>query len=67
MQVTQYLFQSPYSNQVQIGRPDPSSVSSQTKENSANNPVESASSTSKEVKEKSMVYSNPNNIIDLYA
>ena len=25
MNVTQYTFQSPYSNQVQVGRPDPSS------------------------------------------
>ena len=30
MQVNRYIFQSPYSNQVQIGRPDPSLSSEQT-------------------------------------
>ncbi|MCW8895575.1 hypothetical protein [Sulfurimonas sp.] len=30
MQVTRYLFQSPYSNQIQIGRPDTSSSTKQS-------------------------------------
>jgi len=36
MQVNRYIFQSPYSNQVQIGRPDPSlSIEQTTSENTS--------------------------------
>ena len=66
MQVTQYLFQSPYQNQVQIGKPDPSSME-QSKESASKNPVDTLTNSSSEEKQQNMVYTNPNNLIDIYA
>ncbi len=44
MEVTRYIFQSPYSNQVQIGQPDTSSNSTSKESSSSNNPVENITS-----------------------
>ena len=38
MNVTQYLFQSPSPNQVQVGRPDPSSVKENTTTTTSDTP-----------------------------
>ena len=48
MEVQRYIFQSPYSNQVQLGQPDPTSVSKKDEETSD---VDAISNIQKEVKQ----------------
>jgi len=53
MEVTRYLFQSPYSSQVQVGKPE-TSTSSNTKDMSANNsPVSNITSLESKVTQES--------------
>lgn len=67
MEVTRYIFQSPYSNQVQIGRPDVNSSSSSTNDASTkNNPVGNVTNLDAVVEQKSKVAANPDKILDMY-
>lgn len=67
MQVSRYLFQSPYQNQVQIGRPDPSSVSNEEKQTQTKNPVDNVTNAADEAQKQNTLYTGSNNIIDIYA
>lgn len=67
MDVTRYIFQSPYSNQVQIGRSDVSSSSNSTSDASTkNNPVGNVTNLDTVVEQKSKVAANPDKILDMY-
>ena len=48
MEVQRYIFQSPYSNQVQLGQPDPTSVSKKDEETSN---VDSVANVQEDVKQ----------------
>lgn len=67
MEVTRYIFQSPYSNQVQIGRPDVNSSSNSTNDASTkNNPVSNVTNLDTAIEQKSKVAANPDKIVDIY-
>lgn len=67
MDVTRYIFQSPYSNQIQIGRPDVSSSSNSTSDASTkNNPVGNVTNLDTVVEQKSKVAANTDKILDMY-
>jgi len=79
MNVDRYLFQSPYSSQVQIGRPDPSTAKSEDtkkvdnktddtliKSETASNPLQ-ASSTTEETTTVKPTVEESGNSIDIYA
>jgi len=76
MNVDRYLFQSPYSSQVQIGRPDPSTANLEDKnevvdsalfENkTASNPLQTSSTTDETTTVKPTVEESGNSI-DIYA
>lgn len=67
MEVTRYLFQSPYSSQVQIGRPDTSSTSGSAKENSSTSPAANITNLETKVEQDSTIYTNADKILDIYA
>ena len=48
MEIQQYLFQSPYSSQVQIGRVDPSVAQNETQQEQTSSLAESSNQTRKE-------------------
>lgn len=48
MEIQQYLFQSPYSSQVQIGRPDPSAAQNEQTQDQTNALVKSSDQTRQE-------------------
>lgn len=67
MEVTRYLFQSPYSNQVQVGRAE-TSTSSNTKDTGANNsPVSNITSLESKVTQESQKAQPSDKLLDTYA
>ena len=74
MQVTRYLFQSPYSSQVQVGRPDTSSSTEQSSvsddsglQKAANQSLQNAEAfKATQVKEVKPVVSS-DSLLDIYA
>lgn len=74
MEVKQYLFQSPYSNQVQIGRPDPSVEQNQKVQEQTQSLVSSTNQTAKEAQQFKATQTKevtpsvaPKDSLDLYA
>lgn len=51
MEIKQYLFQSPYSSQVQIGRPDPSVEQNQRTQEQTQSLVSNTNQTAKEAQQ----------------
>ena len=51
MNVSRYLFQSPYSNQVQVGRPDPSAKQEESAQSSTQGSVNNITVTNETVQE----------------
>jgi hypothetical protein len=62
MQVSQYLFQSPSSNQVQIGRPDPSAQKEEIADKVSQNTKEFDTQKIKELEKQNPIY-----LLDTYA
>lgn len=65
MEVTRYIFQSPYSSQVQIGKPDTSSAGA--KENENKNPVDTVTKLDETTKRESTITANADKLLDTYA
>jgi len=66
MQVAQYTFQSPYSSQVQIGRPDTSVKQEQSAPNTNDTQQKAESFAATQVKEVTPTV-NTNQLLDVYA
>jgi|FLOH01.1.fsa_nt_gi hypothetical protein len=66
MQVAQYTFQSPYSSQVQIGRPDTSVKQEQSAPNTNQTQQKAESFAATQVKEVTPTV-NTNQLLDVYA
>ncbi len=74
MNVTQYTFQSPYSSQVQVGRPDPSSQKSDASQsdgseliNSTNSSMQNAESFQTAQTQEVKPVVDTGNTLDVYA
>jgi hypothetical protein len=67
MEVTRYIFQSPYSSQVQIGRPESGTSTNSYKTDTEGSPVANVTSLDAKVEQDSKIAANPSKILDIYA
>lgn len=67
MEVTRYIFQSPYSSQIQIGRPESGTNTNSSKTDTGSNPVANVTLLDAKVEQDSKIAANPSKILDIYA
>lgn len=67
MEVTRYIFQSPYSSQVQIGRPESGTNTNSSKTDTEGSPVANVTSLDAKVEQDSKIVANPSKMLDIYA
>jgi hypothetical protein len=67
MEVTRYLFQSPYSSQVQVGRPETSTSSNTSGADTQSNPVANVTSLESKVTQESPKAEPADKLLDTYA
>lgn len=67
MEVTRYIYQSPYSQPIQFGRPETSTNANASQTDTGSNPVANVVSLESKTEQESTLRTNPNNLLDLYA
>ena len=67
MEVTRYIYQSPYSQSVQFGRAETSSNANENQAKTSGNPVANVVSLESKTQQESTLSTNKNHLLDLYA
>lgn len=67
MEVTRYIYQSPYSQPVQFGRAETSTNANTNQADTSSNPVANIVSLESTTEKESILSASPNNLLDLYA
>lgn len=67
MEVTRYIYQSPYSQPIQFGRPETSTNANANQTDTSSNPVANVVSLESKTNQESAQTTNQNKLLDLYA
>lgn len=67
MEVTHYIYQSPYSQPIQFGRPETSTSANANQADTSSNPAANIVSLESKTEQESTPNTKPNNLLDLYA
>ncbi len=67
MEVTRYIYQSPYSQPIQFGRPETSTNAGTSQTDTGSNPVANVVSLETKTEQESTLNTNQNKLLDLYA
>lgn len=66
MEVTRYLFQSPYTSQVQVGKPEKDATPANAQNSATPNPVQAVSSVDSAVKKETTTNQAADKLLDIY-